>query len=383
MKIKTRLSLFLEHSFLMLFSATAKKRRPKTKTGKILIARTDGVGDYILWLSVEKQIKSLYPGARIEMLFDERKPTPELAQYDACLDSCLSLPIVTWKRFFSVLAMCRRTYDVILQPVYSRLAMTDVLLFAAKAHKRITLDTNGQYMTRSELKWSNRGYDQIIQVSKEPKHELERCAELLRGLGIRDACACLPDLSCLQIQTQKLADDYIMVFPSASWSAKIWEKEKFADVLRWLLRTYAGNIYLCGDRNDREICHWIEHSVNVPQRLRSLAGKINLAQLTAYIKGAKAVFGNDTGALHIAAACRIPAAVIVAEREIGRFFPYQVNDAEAHSYSPICVHCAGISCSGCAQKGWRECRRQNQAQVLPCIQKISKEQVMKALGRIL
>ena len=92
MKIKTRLSLFLEHSFLMLFSATAKKRRPKTKTGKILIARTDGVGDYILWLSVEKQIKSLYPGARIEMLFDERKPTPELAQYDACLDSCLSLP---------------------------------------------------------------------------------------------------------------------------------------------------------------------------------------------------------------------------------------------------------------------------------------------------
>ena len=55
MKIKTRLSLFLEHSFLMLFSATAKKRRPKTKTGKILIARTDGVGDYILWLSVEKQ----------------------------------------------------------------------------------------------------------------------------------------------------------------------------------------------------------------------------------------------------------------------------------------------------------------------------------------
>lgn len=380
MKIKTRISLCAERCLLIVFALLAKKRRPQKKIGKILVARTDGVGDYILWLSVEKQIRNLYPDSQIEMVFDERKPTPELAQYDIYIDSCFSLPIVTWKRFVSIFAMCRKEYDVIIQPVYSRLALTDILLFAAKAHKRITIDTNGQYLTKQELKWSNRGYDVIIKASKEQKHELIRCAELLRGLGVKDFRACLPDLNCLHIEKKKLADDYIMVFPSASWIGKIWEKEKYAKVIQWLVHRYSGKIYLCGDSKDQEICHWIEEKVNHQGRLKSLAGKIDMAKLTAYIKGARLIFGNDTGAIHIAAACRIPAIAVVAEREIGRFLPYQTDDADEQKYYPACVHCADLKCGGCALKGERICRYQkDMLHVLPCIRSIRASQVIEEL----
>ena len=68
----------------------------------------------------------------MELLFDKRKPTPQLARYDRVIDSFLSVHIVTWKRFLSVFQMYRRSYDVIIQPVYSRLAFTDILVFAAK-----------------------------------------------------------------------------------------------------------------------------------------------------------------------------------------------------------------------------------------------------------
>lgn len=380
MKIKTAISLFLEKSLLLIFSGTAKKRRPQNRTGKILVARTDGVGDYILWLSAEKEIRKRYPDSRIEMLFDERKPTPQLARYDACIDGCFSLPVVTWRRFLSVFAMSRKEYDVMIQPVYSRLAMTDILLFAAKAHKRITIDTNGQYLTRWELKCSNRGYDVIIKASKGMKHELVRCAELLRGLGIRDFRARLPDISCLTIGKRKLAEEYIMVFPSASWKGKIWEKEKYARVIQWLIREFAGMVYLCGDRRDCEICQWIEEKVNQPQRLKSLAGTMDLARLTAYIKGARMVFGNDTGAVHIAAACRIKTAAVTAAREIGRFMPYQTDDPGEQKYYPVCIYCADLECSGCVLQDGPVCRYQKDMQrVLPCIRNIRTEQVIAAL----
>lgn len=380
MRIKTKLSLLLERSLLMFFSAAAKKRRPHKKTGKVLIARTDGLGDYILWLSVEENLRNLYPDSRIEMLFDERKPTPELAAYDPYIDGFFSLPIVSWRRFLSVLAMSRKEYDVIIQPVYSRLALTDTLLFAAKAQKRITIDTNGQYLTPQELKWTNHGYDVIVKASARLEHELTRCAELLRGLGVKEFHACLPDINCLAITVKKLAGDYIMVFPSASWSGKVWEKEKYAQVIQWLLRHFSGSIYLCGDSGDREICQWIGKAVNVPSRLQSLAGKIDMAQLTAHIKGARLVFGNDTGAIHVAVACKIPAVAIVANREIGRFLPYQTNNAAEQKYYPVCVHDADMKCSGCVLKGEVVCRYQKDVlQVLPCIQHITTAQVIKVL----
>lgn len=410
MRIKTRISLFLERSLLKYFSSAAKRRRPRRKTGKILIARTDGVGDYILWLSVERHIRGLYPDSHIEMVFDDRKPTPQLARHDPWIDSYFSLPIVTWRRFWSVYTMLNKEYDIIIQPVYSRLAMTDILLFAAKAHVRITIDTNGQYLTKQELKWSNSGYDVITAALNETRHELFRCAELLHGLGMEDVRACLPDISCLNIEKKKLADNYIMIFPSASWSGKIWEKEKYVKVIRWLMHKFSGKIYLCGDYQDREICQWIADSVNQEEclnlklgsvnqkgrlnlksgsgnqsrRLSSIAGKIDLVWLTAYIKGARAVIGNDTGAIHIAAACRVPSLAVVAQREIGRFMPYQTDYEDERKYYPVCVFCAGIKCSGCIQKGISVCHYQPDLQkALPCIRKISAKQVIEALEALL
>ena len=114
--------------------------------------------------------------------------------------------------------------------------------------------------------------------------------------------------------------------------------------------------------------------------MQSLAGKIDMAQLTAHIKGARLVFGNDTGAIHVAVACKIPAVAIVANREIGRFLPYQTNNAAEQKYYPVCVHDADMKCSGCVLKGEVVCRYQKDVlQVLPCIQHITTAQVIEAL----
>lgn len=388
MKLKTGLSLFLERSMLFFFSAHAKKRRPRRPCGKVLVARTDGIGDYIFWLTAGKEIRALYPDSQIEMLIDDRKPTWELVRCDSTVDSCLALPVVTWRRFVSVLRMCRREYDVILQPVYSRLAFTDILLFAARAGRRITLDTNAQYMTARELKWSNRGYDEILAASPGVRHELVRCAEFVRGLGAEDFRACFPDLDVLGIDGINGAGGtgsgkYVMVFPAASWSAKVWEKEKYAAVIQWLLQKFDGMVYLGGAAEDREICGWIADRVHNPRRVRSLAGETGLVQLAAYIKGACLVVGNDTGAVHIAAAGRVKAVVVTAEREIGRFLPYETEGEDGRDFFPVCIHRGDMECGGCVMRGVARCPYQkNITDVLPCISGIRTGQVIERLETV-
>lgn len=69
--IRTSISLFLEKSLLWYFSLRAKTRILQGRCGKILVVRTDGLGDYILWLSVEQKIREQYQDKHMELLFDK------------------------------------------------------------------------------------------------------------------------------------------------------------------------------------------------------------------------------------------------------------------------------------------------------------------------
>lgn len=388
---RTSISLYLERSLLRYFSARAKKRRPRRGCKRVLVARTDGLGDYILWLSVEQKIRELYPDKRMELLFDKRKPTPQLARYDSAVDRILTVHIVTWKRFFSVLRMYMRSYDVIIQPVYSRLAFTDILVFAAKASERITIDSNGQFFaSKEEWEWSDRGYDRIVPCQKGTRHELVRCAELARGLGVKNCPASLPDMSGILLPPgrsgcpDRRMRSYRIVFPSASWKGKVWEAEKFAAVVQWMLETFEGDVYLCGDTQDAPACQSIARQVHPAyrRRLYVLAGKLNLVQLARMVQKAAFVFGNDTGGVHLAAAYRVKAAAVVAEREIGRFFPYEIQCTQQAAYLPVCVHRQGIACSGCLLRGEPACRfTKNATDTVRCISSIRVEDVIQVLIR--
>ena len=114
-----------------------------------------------------------------------------------------------------------------------------------------------------------------------------------------------------------------------------------------------------------------------------LAGKHDLCQSFALIRDASFVFGNDTGAIHMAAVCRVPAAAIVVGREIGRFFPYEVERRTGDEIFPEAIF-APLPCMGCMLKEERPCvYAQDGQERLPCIEQISVGQVQAAIQRFL
>lgn len=365
----------LEWLLLWYYARSAKRRRCRHETGCILIARTDGLGDYLLWLDAQKRLRSLFPDKKLVILLDAEKPTMLLAEQNLDIDEVITVHVHRFVRFFEIFRMRKLAFDLILQPIYGRTAFTDLLLFACRSDLRITLDGNRRFLTRWEKQIADAAYDRVIPAQKGVKHELLRCGEMLRGLGALDYQA---GLARIPVQTEGeplFCPPYIVVYPGGSWREKCWAPERFAEVCDWMFERTGKTVLLCGGKNDKELAEEIWHRMTHRRNAAIFAGKHSICQSLELIRHADFVFGNDTGAIHMAAVCRVPAVAIVVGREIGRFFPYESERPEDKSAFPAPVF-AQMPCLGCMLEEDRPCKVPGCGTGrLPCIDEISVGQV--------
>ena len=368
----------LEMFLLAYYSRTAKRRRCKQETGRILLARTDGLGDFIIWLSCAEELKKLYPNKKVVLMLDSTKPTIQLAKnMPHMFDEVFNIDIHNYTRFFSVLKMRKMKFDLVIQPVYTRVIYTDILLFACRANKRITLDTNSKFLTEKQLKLSNRGFDQIIPASDGVKHELVRCGELMRGLGAREFNAGLPILG----KQSKRTDNYFISFPAASTPTKMWQPEKYAQVYTDIIRKTGWDCVLSGGTEDIAFLNEIVKMVNIKSKINVIAGKYDLYSSIDIIKKANMAIGNDTGPMHIAVACGTPSIVLMGDNEIGRFFPYTSETGDVPS---LLVVDANLECKGCNAIKDIPCRYPYGSRgAYRCIESITVECCLEAVDQLL
>lgn len=381
-RLKPWVAQRLEWALLWAFAATAKRRRCGRETGRILIARTDGLGDFLLWTDAQKRLREMYPGKKLVVMLDAEKPTRELAERSPHIDEVMTVHVHRYVRFFEVFRMRRHRFDLVLQPVYGRTAFTDLLLFACRAGERITLDGNRRFLTPWEKRVADRAYDRVIPAGPRVRHELIRCGEMIRGLGDGSYRAALPRMA-VQAERPSPGPAYIVVYPGGSWKEKCWPPQRFAAICDWMYERTGRTILLCGGENDAQAAAGIWERMAHRDACVVLAGKHDLCRSFALIRDASFVFGNDTGAIHMAAVCRVPAAAIVVGREIGRFFPYEVERRTGDEIFPEAIF-APLPCMGCMLEEERPCvYAQDGQERLPCIEQISVGQVQAAIQRFL
>lgn len=377
-RLKPLVAHQLEMFLLWYYSATAKQRRPKHETGRILLARTDGLGDFIIWLSCAQKFRELYPDKKIVVMLDSIKPTLELVQeMPQWFDEVFNIDIHNYTRFFEFRKMQKMEFDLLIQPAYSRVAFTDILVFACKAGKRITLDTNAKFLSRTQLKWTNRGYDQIIPASSGIKHELIRCGELIRGLGDESFQVGFPDLR----EDNSNKGHYFVGFPAASGPTKIWEPEKYARVLDAIIEKSGWDCILSGGQADSVLIEEVISNMKHAETVKNYAGCCSLAQTIHLLNGSRMAIGNDTGAMHMSVACRLPSVVLMGDNELGRFFPYTCEKDEK---LPLWVVDANLECKGCNAMKDVPCKYPfGERGTYYCIASITVEKCMEAVNQCL
>ena len=96
--------------------------------------------------------------------------------------------------------------------------------------------------------------------------------------------------------------------PAANWIGKTWPLERFSQVAMTLLHGYGpmagGRLMVLGGPEDEALARSLKDSAG--RRFINLAGKVDPLTAFACLKRARLFIGNDSGALHLAAAAGVP-----------------------------------------------------------------------------
>jgi heptosyltransferase-2 len=194
---------------------------------------------------------------------------------------------------------------------------------------------------------------QRIAVPKQgeiPPHEQFYYLELLRRTGWIDT---LPQESCAKLDVShehaRRAEE-VLLFASARknvvriaigagasyGSAKCWPPDRFAEFInRFRLHTDA-DVILFGTAAEQQVSDAIAAGIDGPSI--SLVGKTTTADLPALLSRCQVFVGNDSGAMHVAAAVGLPVVAV--------FGP-----TDPHGTAPITSRCTVVQdkpyCSPC------------------------------------
>ena len=210
-----------------------------------------------------------------------------------------------------------------------------------------------------------------------PAHEKFYYLELVRRAGWLDA---LPDVEQIALRVDagdaRSAEEKlcglgartgalrIAVGAGASYgSAKCWPADRFASALNQLQRERDADVLLFGTPSETEVSTAIQAGLIRPAL--DMTGRTQIAELPALLSRCSAFLGNDSGAMHVAAAVGLPVVAV--------FGP-----TDPSGTAPVTTHCTIVQekpyCSPCFL---RRCPTDHR-----CMTAVAPEIVSKELLRI-
>jgi ADP-heptose:LPS heptosyltransferase len=354
-------------------------KRKSNNTESVLIIRLDAIGDFILWLDSAQHFRKIYPDKKIILLGN--KAWTDLAKTFSYWDEVWELDRRKFSRNiayrFRLLKKVRTAgFDVVVQPTYSReFSYGDAIARISGAREIIgSVGDYSNIIVLIEKKISDRYYTQLIPTNPKPLMELQRNAEFVRGLGYIFKSA-LPDMMTVAQGIHNPVADispYFVLVPGALWTGRQWSVEKFSEFASLVFHETGMSAVICGGVTERQLGEALIAAMDIP--VINMVGKTSLAELVAVIKDAQFLLGNETSAIHFAAAVSTPSCCILGGGHYGRFMPYDIESKTEKPLPVAIIH--QMDCFGC---NWR-CRyfiKGNEP--APCIEKISVEEVFAAL----
>jgi lipopolysaccharide heptosyltransferase II len=276
------------------------------------------IGDVVLTTPVIRAVRDRYPGAYIAFLGD--KQAVSLLENNPSLNEILpydfSKPdIIEQTRM--IFALRKRRFDVFID-LFSN-PRTALLAYMSGARIRIGKDVKGR----------GNFYTHRIGDDGKKKTAIEFHYRYVAPIDVapkfRETQIFLTDLELREtkifLKQQDIDFDRPIVglHPGATWPAKMWPKESFADLVDLLNAKPGVQVVLTQGPNDKEL---------VAEISKKTAGKITilnplpLRQLAAVIALMKVYVANDSGPMHISAAVGTKTIGIFGPGEDDIWFPY-------------------------------------------------------------
>lgn len=323
--------------------------RTQPKSNRILITKLDHIGDFILFSSSLKEYRKLFPTANITLLVQEC--TYNIAELCPYVDEIWKINQRDFRR--NLLSrikwgfkMRNGKFDIVVNAVYSTsVFFLDCLVGFTHAKRRIGFACGGKNLRRRGKLY----YTELVPETQHILFEIDRNFRLLSYLGYNGKTNRSPEVwvsskDLEYAQNLRLAVGgavYGILFPGSRQSVKIWPLENYCCVLSQFSESMSIHWIVCGSSAEVDACDFVVSQLKKNGISSSnLAGKTSLRELAAVIKGASVYLGNDTMAVHLAAAFDVPSVCVLGGGHYGRFYPYPDNNyTKAVSNQLDCYNC--------------------------------------------
>ncbi|MGD0336649.1 MAG: lipopolysaccharide heptosyltransferase II [Candidatus Omnitrophota bacterium] len=337
---------------------------------RILIVRTDRIGDVLLSTPVIKALRSYYPDAYISMMVSSY--AKDIVEGNPYLDEVIvydkDKEHKSWWRSFGFTQELKiKKFDLAL--MLHPTNRVHLVTFFAGIKKRVGYNRKLGFLLTDRLEHSKQ---------RGEKHEAEYNFDLLRYLGIeaQEKELFMPlrkeseeKVNDLFKQMQiKDTDTLLAIHPGASCPSKIWPCERFAEVADKLVEKYGFKVLVVAGPKDIRLAESVIKNMHHPSI--NLAGKSSVSQLASILKRCRLFISNDSGPVHIATAVGTPVIAIFGRSQAGlspkRWGPLGIKDKILHK-----------------QVGCIECLAHNCIKEFACLKAISVDDVVSAADEIL
>ncbi|MDD5130190.1 MAG: lipopolysaccharide heptosyltransferase II [Candidatus Omnitrophica bacterium] len=285
---------------------------------RILIARTDRLGDVLLSTPVIKALRQKYPQAYISMMVSPY--TREALEGNPDLDEVITFDkniknskgwLATLK-FAGILRKKKFDLAIVLHPT----KRVHLLVFLAGIPKRLGYDHKFGFLLTDKIKHTKQ-YGE--------KHESEYALDLVRFLGVEplDKSLYMPIkqesekwVEDLFAQAQiKNGDQILVIHPTASCHSRIWPAARYAQVADRLIQKYGFKVVIVSGPGDVQKSQEVIKNMHSPAL--DLSGKTSISQLASLLKRCHLFISTDSGPMHVASALGIPVITIFGRSQAG------------------------------------------------------------------
>jgi heptosyltransferase-2 len=275
---------------------------------KILVRSTNWVGDAVMSIPALEAIRARWPEAEIVIL--ARSWVADLYRGQSFADRLL---VFDPERRGLAPELRRERFDcaVLLQNAFA----AAWLAWRAGIPQRIgyARDARSLLLTRPIP---------VPRAGEAPAHEMYYYLELLRRAGWIDH---LPTVEEIRLRVASTAVEgaeaqlrdagarpgkaRVAIAPGAAYgSAKCWSLERFAALADRLIADFGADVILFGTAAEREVAEQIASRMR--HRPVNLVGQTPIGELPALFASCQLFVGNDSGAMHVAAAVGLPVVAI-------------------------------------------------------------------------
>lgn len=313
---------------------------------RILVTRTDRVGDVLLSTPALKALRDRYPSSFIAVMVSSY--TRSLVEGNPYVDEVIIFDKDKDKGLWGTLSLSRRlrrlSFDlaIILHPAFR----VHLIVFLAGIRERLGYDWKAPYFLTRALPHKKQ---------EGTKHEIEYNFDLLKEAGVEETTIQMY-VPRDKVSEERMEDFFrrvvtpaagpvIALNPSASCPSKLWPVERFARLNDELQRELNAKVLIITDQAHRHISEQLfSHA-----RLRPVdcTGMLSLSDLASLLRRCDLLISNDSGPVHLAVAVGTPVISIFGRNQPGlsprRWRPVGSNDVVLHK--PLdCSPCLAHDC---------------------------------------